>query len=93
LAVLFVFSVSGASMATSYTGKKVLFIDSYHEGYAWSDGITSSLKRTLDGTGVELKIIRMDTKRNNDKEFKKNAALKAKSVIEQFMPICSTATV
>ena len=39
LTVLFVFSVSGASMATTNAGKKVLFIDSYHEGYAWSDGM------------------------------------------------------
>ncbi len=86
LAVLFVFSLAGVSMATNYTGKKVLFIDSYHEGYAWSDGITNGIKQSLNGSGVELKIVRMDTKRNGDEEFKKNAAQKAKSVIEQFNP-------
>ncbi len=86
LAVLFIFSFSGASMATSFAGKKVLFIDSYHEGYAWSDGITNGIKQSLNGSGVELKIVRMDTKRNGDEEFKKNAAQKAKSVIEQFNP-------
>lgn len=86
MVVLFVLSFSGASMASNYSGKKVLFIDSYHEGYAWSDGITNSVKRTLEGTGVELKVIRMDTKRNSDEESKKNAAQKAKSVIEQFNP-------
>jgi ABC-type uncharacterized transport system substrate-binding protein len=86
LAVLLIFSLSGISMAKKFAGKKVLFIDSYHEGYAWSDGITNSVKRSLDGSGVELKIIRMDTKRNKDKEFKKNAAQKAKSIIEQYNP-------
>ncbi len=74
------------SIAADYSGKKVLFIDSYHEGYAWSDGITEGVKGVLANTGVELKIIRMDTKRNTDEEFKKQAALKAKAVIEKFKP-------
>jgi ABC-type uncharacterized transport system substrate-binding protein len=73
-------------MATSHAGKKILFVDSYHEGYAWSDGITAGIKSALDGTGAELKVFRMDTKRNTDEEFKKNAAQKAKSLIEQYNP-------
>ena len=72
--------------AKPYDGKKVLFIDSYHEGYAWSDGITSGIQQTLEGTGAELKIIRMDTKRNGSDDFKKEAALKAKAEIEAFKP-------
>ena len=51
--------------------KKVLFIDSYHEGYDWSDGITRGVKSVLEGSGVNLKVIRMDTKRNNSEEFKR----------------------
>jgi len=70
----------------SYEGKKVLYIDSYHEGYAWSDGITKGVRETLDNTGVELKVHRMDTKRNPEEEFKKQATLSAKSVIEEFQP-------
>ena len=66
-------------------GKKVLFIDSYHEGYAWSDGITEGVKKGLDSS-VELKIFRMDSKRNPDEDFKKEAALKAKALIEEFKP-------
>lgn len=85
-AVLLVFLIAGVSMATSYAGKKVLFIDSYHEGYAWSDGITKAVKQSLKGTGVDLKVIRMDTKRNKTVEFKKEAANKAKSVIESYQP-------
>jgi len=86
LAVSLVLSFSGASMAKSYAGKKVLFIDSYHEGYAWSDGITKAVKQSLNGTGVDLKVIRMDTKRNKTVEFKKEAASKAKAVIESYQP-------
>ena len=86
LALLLVLSFSGVSMAKSYAGKKVLFVDSYHEGYAWSDGITAGIKSSLDGTGIELKVIRMDTKRNNGDDFKKAAAQKAKSAIEEYKP-------
>lgn len=69
-----------------FKGKKVLYIDSYHEGYAWSDGITQGIEETLEGTGVELKIHRMDTKRNIDEDFKEEAAKLAKEEIEDFEP-------
>ena len=75
------FFVVGSVCAKS----KVLFIDSYHEGYAWSDGITEGVNIIL-GDDVELKVHRMDTKRNLDEEFKIAAALKAKAIIESFKP-------
>lgn len=74
------------AMPAIAAGKKVLFIDSYHEGYAWSDGVYNGIKSGLDGKGVELQIVRMDTKRNKEEDFKQAAALKAKSVIESFAP-------
>ena len=77
---------SANSFSKNYSGKKVLYIDSYHEGYAWSDGITKGVQRGLRDSGVRLKIIRMNTKRNADIPFKKKAAQKAKKVIEQFKP-------
>ena len=76
----------GAADASTYAGKKILFIDSYHEGYAWSDGITRGVQSTLEGTGVNLKVIRMDTKRNTSDDFKKAAARKARAEIEAFKP-------
>lgn len=79
-------SLACTGWAKSYDGKKILLIDSYHEGYAWSDGITTGVQQTLKGTGIELKIIRMDTKRNKGDDFKKTAALKAKAEIEAFKP-------
>lgn len=77
---------AGENITKTYEGKKILYIDSYHEGYEWSDGITKGIESVLDGTRVELKIYRMDTKRNDTAEFGKLAALKAKSVIEDFKP-------
>ena len=55
-----------------YMGKKILFVDSYHQGYEWSDGIEAGLRHGLEGAGVELKIVRMDTKRNTDDEFRQD---------------------
>lgn len=83
-----VFLVAGVhtALASDYSGKKVLFVDSYHEGYGWSDGITEGIQSALDGTGVELKVVRMDTKRNTDEAFKQAAAQKAKEAIEAFQP-------
>ncbi len=79
---------TGENITKTYDGKKILYIDSYHEGYEWSDGITKGVESELllNGTGVELKIHRMDTKRNDTVEFGKLAGLKAKSVIEDFKP-------
>lgn len=80
-------TVLGCCLISGNTfAKKVLFIDSYHEGYAWSDGITSAVKKVIGASGNELKIIRMDTKRNGSEEFIKEAAKKAKEVIDSYKP-------
>lgn len=86
LSTILVFALSASCFAASYQGKKILFIDSYHQGYPWSDGVTEGVKSVIEPSGAELKIIRMDTKRNKSDDFKKEAALKAKAVIEQFKP-------
>lgn len=79
------FMINGLN-AQSIGGKKVLYIDSYHEGYGWSDGIKQGVQNVFSGTGAELKITYMDTKRNTSEGFKKKAALKAKGLIERFKP-------
>ena len=78
--------ISNTSFSRSYEGKKVLFIDSYHQGYAWSDGVTKGVQIKMKDTGVQLKVLRMDTKRNSSDDFKKEAAKKAVSVIKEFEP-------
>ncbi len=81
-----VICIASVAAAGKYTGKKILYIDSYHEGYAWSDGIAAGIKDVLKGTGIELKIFRMDTKRNASNEYREATALKAKALIEEFKP-------
>ncbi len=66
--------------------KRVLYVDSYHQGYEWSDGVTEGIRSVLDPSGIELKIFRMDTKRNTDEAYKKRAALQAKELIGSFRP-------
>jgi hypothetical protein len=65
---------------------RVLYIDSYHTGYAWSDGITTGIQSILKDADVDLKIFGMDTKRNANEAFKKKAALEAKAIIASFAP-------
>jgi ABC-type uncharacterized transport system substrate-binding protein len=69
-----------------YFGKKVVYINSYHEGYAWSDGIEAGLHGVFDGTGVELKIIRLDTKNNPDPAFGQAAGVEAAEQIAAYKP-------
>lgn len=71
---------------SSFEGKRVLFVDSYHEGYAWTDGTEAGLRNVLDNTEIELRVIHLDTKRNSDPEFRENAAIEAMAEIEAFDP-------
>lgn len=84
MAVVLSFTTVGFS--GQYDGKKILYVDSYHEGYGWSDGITEGIESTFKGKGIELKIVRMDTKRNSGEDQKKQAGEKAKVAIEEFKP-------
>ncbi len=72
--------------SNTYAGGKILYVDSYHEGYAWSDGITKGVRSVLSGADVELRIFRMDTKKNKRKSFMRKMAMNAKAMIEEFKP-------
>jgi len=74
------------SFAEDYAGKKILFIDSYHEGYPWSDGITAGVQSVLEKTGIALKIFRMDSKRNREEAAIEKSVQEAKNLIETFQP-------
>ncbi len=72
--------------ALIYRDRVILSIDSYHAGYSWSDGITRGVQETLKDTGIDLRIHRMDTKRNTSEEFRRQAAIRAKTLIEKIKP-------
>ena len=82
--------VTAVIIAVCFSGNtifaaKCLYVSSYHKGYAWSDGVEKGLLPELEGK-CEVKQVDMDTKRNKTDEFKKEAALKAKEIIESFQP-------
>jgi hypothetical protein len=72
--------------ATDNSGKRVMYIDSYHQEYVWSAKLFQGLQESLDGSGVTLEVHRMDTKRNRSIEYIKEAAKRAKAKIEEFAP-------
>jgi len=101
LAILLISAIAGCAPASpvtqpateaadnaspDFTGKKVLWVDSYHEGYEWSDGIGQGIRAVLEGTGVELKIIHMDTKRNTDDPFCEAVGKQTFQEIQSFQP-------
>src|SRR5512144_136951 len=46
-----------AAPTAKYAGKKIVFINSYHEGYEWSDGVERGIHNVVDGTGAQVKFI------------------------------------
>jgi ABC-type uncharacterized transport system substrate-binding protein len=75
-----------ATEVKKHQGKKILFINSYHAGYEWSDGEIRGAQNALKDDGVELKVIHLDTKNNPSPEFAETAATAAKETIEQYQP-------
>lgn len=80
------FLVAAATAFPAYSAKKVLYIDSYHEGFEWSDGITAAVESVMGNADVNLKIFRMDTKRNTGEAYKKQVALQARDLISAYHP-------
>lgn len=78
--------------AANLSSKKILHIDSYHQGYPWSDGIARGIANILNAHNLEFKSHYMNTKINKKEEDKKLAALEAKRVIEEFKPDIIIAT-
>ncbi len=87
VACLAALSAAALPVHAQLAGKKVLFINSYHEGYAWSDGEERGARVVLEPAGVKLQYLRMDVKRHQgDSAFAKAAGQKAKAEIEAFKP-------
>ncbi len=78
----FLLSLSPPALAE----KLVLWVDSYHIGNEWADGVGRGIRKGLAGSEVRLMAVHMDTKRNNSKEFGRKAALKALEVIKKVKP-------
>ena len=78
--------VSAPAHAQSLAGKRVLFVNSYHQGYPWSDGEEAGAAQALAGSGVKLDFYRMDTKRHDGEKFFKDESQKVKALVESSKP-------
>ena len=69
-----------------YAGKKIMWVDSYHAEYEWSAAIEAGIREALTGTGIELQVVRLNTKLNPSEEFGWQAGAEAEAAIESFKP-------
>ncbi len=79
---ILLFMLAPASMAQE---PKCLFVSSYHQGYAWSDGVERGLRNTLQDK-CHIRQFNMDTKRKKSPAEKRAAATAAKELIESWRP-------
>jgi len=77
---------SGASASGPYAGKRILWVESYHEGFVWSDGVAAGVRKVLKQSGAMLRIIHLDTKRNGSEEFGLKAGKDALEAMREFKP-------
>ncbi len=80
-------SISGE---TAGQVRKILWVDSYHREYEWSAGIEQGIRRVLANADVDLRIVRLDTKRELAEKSKRSAASWAREAIEKFRPAVSS---
>jgi ABC-type uncharacterized transport system substrate-binding protein len=85
LGLIFLWAVAVPPPPAAAAGK-ILYIDSYHQGYGWSDGILNGIREALEGTGVVFTVHHMDTKRHTDAEFILKSALRARDAVDRFRP-------
>lgn len=82
MAVLSSFAVAAAA---SPSLPRCLFVSSYHQGYAWSDGVEVGLRRALDGLCL-VRQFDMDTKRKKSVAQIQDAARQARRLITDWDP-------
>lgn len=72
--------LTGSSLRAggTYSGKTILWVDSYTAGYPWSDGVERGLRRALEGSGARFEVFRMDM--NSRFTSKEKRAIGAKAL-------------
>ncbi len=75
------------SSLSAETGKTVAWINSYNDGYAWSDGIGRGIRNALRDSGAQLIAFHMDTKlHNRTEQEKQKAGVDAFAFIQEHEP-------
>ena len=79
-------SAPDAHARAPHQGRRVLHVDSYHDGYEWSDDIRQGIRSVFDGTGTEWKSVFMDSKRHGGEAEKQAAAVAVRAEIARWKP-------
>ncbi len=80
--ILILFAAMAIAAPSHAAAKKILIIDSYHEGYFWSDSIIKGAMAAFEGKDAVIDVVHMDTKRNTSEDFKIEAGRKVKAHID-----------
>lgn len=86
LALLALTATPATARDQPYAGKRILWVDSYAPGFAWTDGILRGVRGVLADTGATVRIVHMDTKSDPSPEFAHRAGLRAKAELDAFRP-------
>jgi TRAP-type transport system periplasmic protein len=79
-------SIQALSASRQPPTHKVLYINSYHQGYAPSDEMMLGIEEGLKGKGVALETYFMDTKRNGSPEHAQKVVRELLLKIGEFQP-------
>ncbi len=83
---LFLAALVALAPGLAQAAGKVLFVNSYHQGYPWSDGEEAGTQQALTGSGVQLEFYRMDTKRHPESKWFDDQSKKLKAKIDAEKP-------
>jgi ABC-type uncharacterized transport system substrate-binding protein len=98
LGIMFPLDILESSHLVSGAKQKILFVNSYHKGYRWSDDIEKGLMKALSlksrgnigldasDSNIDFKVFRMNTKLRSQQEQIKQVALEAKQLIDSWQP-------
>lgn len=67
-------------------GKKVLYVNAYHPGYAWSDSEQRAAEKVLSKAGVDCRVFYMETKTKSSPAEIGASAQAVRKMIETFRP-------
>jgi len=81
-----ILSAADDAAQKSTSTKRVLFIDSYHPTYSWSAGIIDGARSVFAAENIEMRVFSMNSKKNTDPGYIKQAALEARAIIDSWKP-------
>jgi ABC-type uncharacterized transport system substrate-binding protein len=86
LVILLGIAPFGDNLQAAESARKILHVDSYHQGNEWNDRILAALQSTFKDKNVELRVVYLDAKRRSSDAEIRASAQNAKNIIHEFKP-------